>query len=57
MQKLTEKQALDILKAALDKSVKEGIFSTLNDVYTIVLAFDTVAKKVIDESTNDEFGQ
>ena len=56
MQKLTEKQALDILKAALDKSVKEGIFNTLNDVYTVVLAFDTIAKKVIDEKPVDELG-
>jgi len=56
MPKLTEKQALDILKAALDKSVKEGIFASLNDVYTIVLAFDTVAKKVIDEKPIDELG-
>jgi hypothetical protein len=54
MQKLTEKQALDILKAALDKATKEGVFGTLNDVYTIVLAFDTVAKKVIDENTINE---
>ena len=57
MQKLTEKQALDIIKATLDKSVKDGIFSNLNDVYTVVLAFDTIAKKVIDESANDELGQ
>ena len=56
MQKLTEKQALDILKAALDKATKEGVFGTLNDVYTVVLAFDTIAKKVIDENTIDEFG-
>jgi hypothetical protein len=56
MQQLTEKQALEIIKSTLDKSVKEGIFSNLNDVYTIVLAFDTIAKKVIDESTNDELG-
>jgi len=56
MNKLTEKQALDILKAALDKATKEGIFNTLNDVYTVVLAFDTIAKKVIDESTIDELG-
>ncbi len=56
MQKLTEKQALDILKATLDKATKEGVFGTLNDVYTIVLAFDTIAKKVIDENTINELG-
>ena len=57
MQKLTEKQALDIVKATLDKSVKEGFFNTLNDVYTVVAAFDVIAKKVIDESTTNELGQ
>ena len=57
MLKLTEKQSLDILKAALDKATKEGIFNTLNDVYTVVLAFDTIAKKVIDENNINELGQ
>jgi hypothetical protein len=57
MQKLTEKQALDIVKSTLDKSVKEGIFSSLNDVYTVVAAFDVIAKKVINESPTNELGQ
>jgi hypothetical protein len=57
MQKLTDKQALDIIKATLDKAVKEGIFSSLNDVYTVVAAFDVIAKKVIDESATNELGQ
>ena len=56
MQKLTEKQALDIIKATLDKCVKEGIFSSLNNVYTVVAAFDVIAKKVIDESNTNELG-
>ena len=54
MQQLTERQALDIIKATLDKAVKEGIFSSLNDVYTVVAAFDIIAKKCIDESHNNE---
>jgi hypothetical protein len=57
MQQLTEKQALEIIKATLDKSVKEGIFTSLNDVYTVVAAFDVIAKKVIDESNTNESGQ
>jgi hypothetical protein len=57
MQQLTEKQALEIIKATLDKAVKEGIFSSLNDVYTVVAAFDVIAKKVIDESNINEPGQ
>jgi hypothetical protein len=57
MQQLTEKQALDIIKATLDKATKQGIFNTLNDVYTVVAAFDVIAKKVIDESNINEPGQ
>jgi hypothetical protein len=57
MQKLTDKQALDIVKATLDKSVKKGICGSLNDVYTVVAAFDVIAKKVIDESNINELGQ
>ena len=56
MQQLSEKQALEIIKATLDKAVKEGIFNSLNDVYTVVAAFDVIAKKVIDEKPVDELG-
>jgi len=56
MQQLTEKQALEIIKATLDKAVKEGIFNSLNDVYTVVASFDVIAKKVIDESVTNELG-
>jgi hypothetical protein len=56
MQQLTENQALEIIKSILDKSVKEGIFNSLNDVYTVVAAFDVIAKKVIDESNINELG-
>jgi hypothetical protein len=57
MQQLSKKEALDIIKFNLDKAVKAGVYSSLNEVYTIVAAFDVIAKKVIDESTNDELGQ
>jgi hypothetical protein len=54
MQNLTENQALEIIKSTLDKAVKEGIFNNLNDVYTVVAAFDLIAKKVINEKPVDE---
>jgi hypothetical protein len=57
MQQLTDKQALEIIKSTLDKATKEGIFSTLNDVYTVVAAFDVIAKKVLNESSTNELGQ
>ena len=57
MQQLKTKEALDIIKYNLDKAVKEGVYSSLNEVYTIVAAFDVIAKKVIDESNINESGQ
>lgn len=57
MQQLTANQALEIIKATLDKSVKEGIFNNLNDVYTVVAAFDVIAKKVTNEKLTNESGQ
>ena len=56
MQQLTEKQALEILKSVLDKATKDGVFHTINDVYTIVMAFDIIAKKVNSENENDAVG-
>lgn len=56
MQQLTKKEALDIIKGNLDKAVKAGVYSSLNEVFTIVAAFDVIAKKVIDEKPNDELG-
>jgi hypothetical protein len=56
MQQLTEHQALEVIKSILDKATKEGIFSNLNDVYTAVLAFETIAKKVTNEKPVDELG-
>ena len=56
MQQLTENQALEIIKSILDKATKEGIFSNLNDAYTAVIAFDTLAKKITDEKPVNELG-
>ena len=57
MQQLTDKQALEVIKSTLDKATKAGIFNTINDVYTVVAAFDVIAKKVIDEKNINESGE
>ena len=49
MQNLTDNQALEIIKTSLDKSVKEGIFNNLDDVFTVIAAFNQVAKKITNE--------
>lgn len=50
---LTDNQALEILKATLDKATKEGVFNTLNDVLTVTAAFDHVVKKITNEGQNN----
>jgi hypothetical protein len=41
---MNEKQALEIVKAALDLGVQKGNFANLNETYTIIQAFDVIAK-------------
>lgn len=53
MQKLNDKQALELIKMTLDKATKAGLFENINDIYTIVMAFDVIAKKIIPENEVD----
>ena len=41
---MNEKQALDILKAALDLATSKGVFTTLNDSAAVIEAFNVIAK-------------
>ena len=50
MQKLTDQQALELIKITLDKATKGGLFENINDIYTIVMAFDIIAKKIMPEN-------
>lgn len=41
---MNEKQAIDIIKAALDLGVQKGNFQNLNETLTITEAFNVIAK-------------
>lgn len=48
--KMEQKKALEILKAALDLAVSKGTFGRLEDIQAIILAFNVIAK---DYETNN----
>jgi len=50
---MNEKQALEVIKAILDKSVEKGLFNRIDDVYTAIGAFNTIAEKFVDEPGKD----
>jgi hypothetical protein len=43
---MNEKQALEVVKAALDLGVKNGNFANLNEAYAIIQAFDVLSKHI-----------
>ena len=45
---MNEKQALEVIKAALDLATSKGVFTNLNDCSTIIQAFNVIAKKYED---------
>lgn len=52
---MNEKQALEVVKAALDLGVQKGNFANLNEAYAIVEAWNVLAKHFQlkkDESVN-----
>ena len=49
---MNEKQALEILKAALDLATSKGVFMNLNDCNTIIQAYNIISQKLIDGKDN-----
>ena len=45
---MNEKQAMEVIKAALDLATSKGVFTNLNDCHTIIEAFNLIAKKYDD---------
>lgn len=51
---MNEKQALEVLKAALDLSTSKGVFATLDQSATVINAYNIIAAKFQkDETSND----
>lgn len=51
---MNEKQAIEVIKSALDLATSKGVFGTLNDMNTIISAYNVIASKMLkDESQSD----
>ena len=50
---MNEKQALDVLKAALDLGVAKGNFQNLNETMTVTQAFNVISKH-FEEKKDDQ---
>ena len=49
---MNEKQALEILKSALDLATSKGVFIRLEDSFTIIQAYNKLAEKIQKEDTD-----
>jgi hypothetical protein len=52
---MNEKQALDVIKAALDLATSKGVFQNLDSTYAVVQAFNVISEKVL-KSDDDSAG-
>jgi hypothetical protein len=52
MQKLTTKQALEIIKLVLDQATEKGVFKNINDSFAVINAFNIISEKVISDENN-----
>jgi hypothetical protein len=50
---MNEKQALEIIKAILDLATSKGVFSKIDESFTAIQAFNTIAEKFKDEPGKD----
>jgi hypothetical protein len=50
---MNEKQALEIIKAILDLATSKGVFSKIDESFTAIQAFNTIAEKFKDEPAKD----
>lgn len=51
---MNEKQALEVLKAALDLATQKGVFSNLDSSFAVIQAYNVVSSKLVKEETKDE---
>ena len=49
---MNEKQALEIIKAILDLATSKGVFSKIDESFTAIQAYNTIAEKLKDEQND-----
>jgi hypothetical protein len=52
MEKMTTKQALEIIKLVLDQATEKGVFKNINDSFAVINAFNTISEKIISDESN-----
>ena len=50
---MNEKQALDVIKAALDLSTSKGVFQNLDSSFAVITAFNVISEKIIKKDEAD----
>ena len=53
MNQMNEKQALDVIKAALDLATQKGVFSRLDESFAVIQAFNVVSEKIVKKDESD----
>lgn len=51
---MNEKQAINVIKSALDLGVSKGNFQNLNETMAVIQAFDVIAKHFEDKKDGSE---
>ena len=51
---MNEKQAISVIKSALDLGVSKGIFQNLNETFAVTQAFDVIAKHFEEKKDDSE---
>lgn len=49
---MNEKQALEVIKAILDLATSKGLFTKIDESFTVIEAFNKIAEKFKDEQDN-----
>jgi hypothetical protein len=52
MEKMTTKQALEIIKLVLDQATEKGIFKNINDSFAVINAYNIISEKITSDESN-----
>lgn len=50
---MNQKQALEVLKAALDLATQKGVFQNLDSSFTVIQAFNVISEKLLKDDKAD----
>lgn len=48
-QQMTEKKALQVIKVILDLASEKGLYKTMNDSMTVIMAYNTLIAAILKE--------